>query len=120
VVDDNREVGDVLTLLLESLGARTAFVESAAEARAALTSETFDLLLSDLAMPGESGIDLLRWVRAHPDPAIRALPAVAMSAHCAHVERREALAAGYHAFVGKPCELDQICHALYMALRADS
>lgn len=63
----------------------------------------FDVMVSDLGMPGEDGISLMRRIRAMP--VFRTLPAVAVTACGRDVDRRSALDAGYQAHVGKPLQM---------------
>lgn len=112
VVDDDLDVGEALAEVLLHLGARPVVVTSAASARRAIAGRRYDAILSDLSMPDESGYDLLRGLRAQPDPAVRELPAIAVSAHCSPRHRQEALAAGFDGFVAKPFGVDDIRAAL--------
>ncbi len=70
VVEDNAEVGRFSTELLHDLGFRTAWVEDAPAALAALAAAPgrFQLVLSDVMMPGMNGVELAREMRRlHPD-----------------------------------------------------
>lgn len=70
VVDDDDAVGDVLVTMLRDAGYDARGVGSAREARHALEHETIALLLSDVSMPGESGLDLIRFALCeHPETA---------------------------------------------------
>ena len=64
VVDDDEAVLRIMSRMLTGSGYQCATVRSAAEARQALRDASWDLVLSDMVMPAESGIDLLRHVRA--------------------------------------------------------
>lgn len=66
VVDDEDPVRSAVARMLASLGCQVTQAASAAEAGAALTAPeaSFDLLLTDLRMPGESGVELIQRVRA--------------------------------------------------------
>ena len=66
VVDDDLDLRESLSLLLELYGASVTAVGSAREALQVLSATVPDVLLSDLAMPGEDGYDLIRKVRALP------------------------------------------------------
>jgi CheY-like chemotaxis protein len=63
-----------------------------------LEDTTFDVLVSDIAMPGRDGFDLIRHVRAHVD----GLPAIALTAFASDGDRQRALAAGFQAHLTKP------------------
>ena len=64
VVDDDRDIREVLQFVLERQGAVVTVAASAAEALAALERSMPDVLLSDIAMPGETGYDLMRQIVA--------------------------------------------------------
>lgn len=70
VVDDERAIRELMRRLLERAGYACATAGSSAEADELLARGSFDLLLADLQMPGESGLDLLAHVRdRHPATA---------------------------------------------------
>ncbi len=64
IVDDDHDIGEVLQFVLEAQGALVSVAHSAAEALSFLTRSMPDVLLSDLAMPGGSGYDLMRHIVA--------------------------------------------------------
>ncbi len=70
IVDDERSVLRVLAVMLEDAGVTYQSAASAQEALTFLAAQTFDAVISDLQMPGMSGMDLLMQVRAkHPHVA---------------------------------------------------
>ena len=69
MVEDEDTGREMLTKLLEQYGAEVVAAASAAEALTALERGVPDVLISDIGMPGESGYDLLRRVRALPSSA---------------------------------------------------
>jgi two-component system OmpR family response regulator len=71
VVDDEPSVLELQMAILDSLGATAVGVEGGAEAVRHLESREFDLIVSDLKMPGPvSGKDLFRWVEANRRSAV--------------------------------------------------
>jgi signal transduction histidine kinase/ActR/RegA family two-component response regulator len=100
IVDDDPDIGEVLQFVLEAQGAIVTVVLSAADALAALTRSVPDVLLSDLAMPGGSGYDLMRMVIAREGE--HAPPAAALSAYAPGQDLREALASGFRMLLEKP------------------
>ncbi len=63
VVDDETNIREALAALLEDDGYRVATAASVSEAMEALQEDKFDLVVSDLRMNGQSGLDLLGWMR---------------------------------------------------------
>jgi len=79
LVEDELAVREQLARLLNAMGHRTVAVASAADARGALAAPdaSFDAVISDVMMPGESGIGFATWLhRAHPE-----LPILMISGH---------------------------------------
>ncbi|MCX5883124.1 MAG: response regulator [Deltaproteobacteria bacterium] len=71
VVDDDASIGRILGRILGKMDRECALVLSAEEARLMLKEESFDLMLCDVHLPGESGMDLIKYViSAYPDMAI--------------------------------------------------
>jgi PAS domain S-box-containing protein len=108
VVEDDTKSREAVTALLSLAGARVTPVDSAAAALAALSIERPDVLLSDLAMPGEDGIALLRRIRSLNREAGGALPAAAMTAAESEEVRAGALAAGFSCSLVKPLDPEHL------------
>ncbi|NOT64088.1 MAG: PAS domain S-box protein, partial [Acidobacteria bacterium] len=112
VVDDDEAGREWVALTLRQAGALVTLVDSAAAARAALTHATpdapFDLLLSDIGMPGEDGYEMMRHVRAHADERVRSIRAVALTAYTRTPDRLKALQAGFQTHLAKPVEEDEL------------
>jgi CheY-like chemotaxis protein/two-component sensor histidine kinase len=104
VVDDEPDARDLVRRFLERCGARVRLAGSAAEALEVLAADAPDVLISDIGMPGVDGYDLLRRVRALPDPAARRTPAVALTAFARSEDRTRAMLAGYNVHLSKPLE----------------
>ncbi len=102
IVDDNRDMRDALLYLLEGYGAEVTASASAAEALAAIERSRPDVLLSDIAMPGESGYDLMRKIVAREGG--EAPPAAALSAYTKEMDREQAIAAGFRILLAKPID----------------
>ncbi len=104
VVEDEETGREMLTRLLEQYGAEVVAAASAAEALAALERSVPDVLLSDIGMPGESGYDLLRRVRALPLDRGGRVPALAFTAYSSSQDRLDSLDAGFQAHLAKPTD----------------
>ncbi len=103
VVDDEADARQLLVKVLEQAGAKVLAASSAREALDILSQLTPEVLVSDLGMPEEDGLDLIRKVRGrglHP----RDLPAVALTAFVSKEDQRAALLAGFQVHVAKPVD----------------
>jgi two-component system phosphate regulon response regulator OmpR len=76
VVDDDERLRALLQRYLTSNGFRVTAAASAVEARALMKSIAFDLLIVDVMMPGESGLDLTRAIRAQSQTPVLMLTAL--------------------------------------------
>ena len=106
VVDDEPDIRDVVASTLEAHGAEVVPIGDAEEALRWLTSNSADLLVSDVAMPGMDGCALIREIRRTGPGSARAIPAVALTAYARPEERRRALDAGFQDYLTKPVEPD--------------
>jgi PAS domain S-box-containing protein len=112
VVEDEAGALELITLALEQQGALVTGVDSAAAALTALESQPegkvarapFDVLISDIGMPGADGYELIRRVRAHADERVRRIRAVALTAYARTEDRMQALRAGFQMHVPKPVD----------------
>jgi PAS domain S-box-containing protein len=102
LVDDDEDGRKLVQILLEQGGARVTTAGSALEALAAMKRETPDILISDLAMPEMDGYALIQQMRQLP--ALRRLPAIALTAHPRGEMRVRALQAGFDTYVAKPLD----------------
>ncbi|MBL8914287.1 MAG: sigma-54-dependent Fis family transcriptional regulator [Archangium sp.] len=104
VVDDDEAVGKVLAALLTQAGNKATWVGSAEAALATLDKRPFDLVISDVRMPGLSGLDLLKLLRQRsPD-----LPVVLLTAHGTVQMAVEAMREGAADFLLKPFNRDEV------------
>ena len=103
VVDDESDARDALALVLERCGAQVTVAASAPEALAAWRREPHDVLLSDIAMPGEDGYSLIRKI-AGSGAERRPVPAAAVTAYATAEDRQRALEAGYRDHLSKPVD----------------
>jgi CheY-like chemotaxis protein len=78
-----------------------------------------DVLLSDIAMPGGDGLDLIRELRRREALRGRRVPAIALTAYAAAPDRRRALEAGYEAYVAKPVDAAALAALILRLLPPD-
>jgi len=108
LVEDEADSRELLARLLTSCGAEVRVAGSAAEALPLLVREHPNLLISDIAMPGETGYDLIERVRALAPEAGGRIPAIAVTAYTGAEDARRALRSGYQAHLSKPVQLREL------------
>jgi signal transduction histidine kinase/CheY-like chemotaxis protein len=113
VADDDGDVRDLLSLLLESRGAAVRTVSSAREVLEALSNQPVDLLLADLRMPDEDGYSLIRKLRERERQRGNGrLPAIAVTAYASSTDREKAIESGYDRHVAKPIDPGDLARAI--------
>jgi len=115
VVDDEAGARELLVATLEQYGLSVMSVDSAAAALTALesqfgdqASEPFDILISDIRMPGVDGYELIQRVRAHADERVSRIRAIALTAYARTEDRKRALRAGFQMHVPKPVDEEEL------------
>jgi two-component system phosphate regulon response regulator OmpR len=107
VVDDDARLRELLRRYLSDNGFRVTVAADAREARANLASFAFDLIVLDVMMPGESGLDLTRELRAQSgnrDGRDRRIPILLLTAMAEPEDRINGLEQGADDFLAKPFE----------------
>ncbi|HEV7301698.1 MAG TPA: PAS domain-containing protein [Tepidisphaeraceae bacterium] len=104
VVDDEPDARALVKRLLEDCGATVATAGSASAALERLQEESFDVLLSDIGMPGEDGYDLIRKVRARSSDLNGRVASIALTAYARGEDRVKAIVAGFDMHITKPIE----------------
>ena len=107
VVDDDLSTRELLTEALGTTGARVTVADSAPQALEQLSTAGVDVIVSDIAMPGEDGFWLMERIRALPGELGRT-PAIALTALARREDRARAIAAGYQMHFAKPVELGEL------------
>jgi PAS domain S-box-containing protein len=102
-VDDEQDNLELVRYLLESAGATVTAASSAEAALTALGSQEFDLMISDIGLDDQDGLDLMREVRARGHSP-SALPALALTGYAGHHDVHLVTAAGYQKHLAKPVE----------------
>ena len=112
VVDDDEQCRQVAAAQLAGHEALVLTAASAPEALDVLLREHVDVLVADIAMPGEDGYALIRALRAHTRPDVASIPAAALTAFARADDRHKALRAGFQLHLTKPVD----AHALIAAV----
>ena len=112
IVDDEADARELLRVMLAHTNARLSEAGSAAEALRSFAEERPDIVLADVAMPGQDGYALMRTIRRLGDREGRPVRAIAVSAYARHEDRERALKAGFNDHVAKPVQPDALFDAL--------
>ena len=106
VVEDDPDSSELVEIVLRRFGAEVTCVATVSAALSALEARRPDVLISDIGLPDEDGLALIRRVRK--TEGLACLPAVALSAYASRNDVRQALAAGFQSHVAKPLEPSQL------------
>ena len=108
MVDDEADARQLVAIVLERAGAEVTMAGSAREALDLFAQVRPDVLLSDLGMPGEDGLSLMRAIRRIPADKGAAVRAIALSAFARPEDRRAALMAGFQRHLAKPVDPSEL------------
>jgi CheY-like chemotaxis protein len=111
VVEDDDDTRELLKLGLEMAGAEVVAVASTGAAIAAIEGRAPDVLLSDIGLPDEDGLSLIRKVRRLPASRGR-IPAAAVTAFTLGDDTNQALRAGFQRHFRKPVETRDLFDAV--------
>jgi len=103
LVEDHDSTRDVLARILERSGHRVHVASTGAEARGIAAAQRVDLVISDIGLPDESGLDLMEALRAAHD-----LRGIALSGYGMEEDIRRATAAGFSAHLVKPVNFERL------------
>jgi two-component system, cell cycle response regulator DivK len=100
VIEDHEDNRQILRDLLGSVGYELIEARDGETALTALASQRPDLILMDIQLPGIDGYEVTRRIKA--DPALRAIPIIAVTSYALSGEEDKARTAGCDAYVPKP------------------
>jgi hypothetical protein len=112
VVDDQPEVCEILTVILQGSGAKVTAVCSAAAAIKAIAQLQPDILISDIGMPDEDGYTLLGKIRNLDIKQGGQIPAIALTAYVRQEDCTNALLAGFQMHLSKPVDSTELIKAV--------
>lgn len=112
IVEDDPEMLDLLRKVLEKEGYRVSLAADSHEATAWLSKIPFDLVVTDMVMPDNGGLELLQDIRASQP----ALPVIIITAFGDWGTYSRALELGAAAFISKPLKMAELTTAIHTAL----
>jgi CheY-like chemotaxis protein len=116
VVDDEPDAVQILRSLLEQSKARVTTATNVAEAMMVMTEESRpDVILADIAMPGEDGHAFMRRLRSLPEERGGRTPAVALTAYGGTEAQERALQSGFDQYILKPTDPSELVLTLARA-----
>ncbi|MDB5844139.1 MAG: sensor hybrid histidine kinase [Polaromonas sp.] len=105
VVDDNRDAAETMAMLLDALGYVPSMAHDGLAGVEAIKADAPDLVLLDIGLPGISGIEVARRVRAEmANPP----PLVAITGYGQESDREASFQAGFHDHLTKPVDIDKL------------
>ncbi len=102
VVDDNQDIRDLISHFLSADGFHLFTATDGESALNILKRNQIDLVLLDVMMPGISGLDLLREIRANSDKKLRDIPVMMITAKTGTDDIDKALSLGADSYIVKP------------------
>jgi CheY-like chemotaxis protein len=102
VVEDQAENLELMVYLLQAFGHQTLTAGNGAEGVAAVTKDRPDLVVMDLQMPVMDGYEAAKLLKA--DPAVSAIPLVAVTAYAMVGDRERIMACGFDGYMTKPID----------------
>ncbi|MCI0471055.1 MAG: sigma-54 dependent transcriptional regulator [Candidatus Aminicenantes bacterium] len=104
VIDDDVSIRNMLSIVLKKSGYEVTAADSSESALKRLKTESFDLIISDIKMPGISGIELLKKTKTlHPE-----VPVIMITAFASANDAVEAMKLGAEDYITKPFNLDEL------------
>jgi two-component system, OmpR family, phosphate regulon response regulator PhoB len=115
IVDDDPDIREVVSAMLEAVGLQVVPVGSAEEALERVRAEAFDLLVFDWNLPKMSGVELCRVIRR--EPTLAQLPVLFLTANASSQDMVEAFASGGDDYVVKPFRAPELGARIFSLLR---
>jgi PAS domain S-box-containing protein len=112
LVEDDADSRQIAQRMLQDAGARVLAAATVGDGLALMREERPHVVVTDIEMPGESGYDLIRKVRALPFDSGGLTPAIALTAYARTEDRIRSLAAGFQMHLAKPVHPSELTAAV--------
>lgn len=116
LVEDSIDTRLLVMLILTRAGAEVREAESAENARDVLKTFIPDVILSDIGMPQENGMEFIKKLRSHESESFRYIHAIALTAFAREEERAEILSSGFQNHITKPVSATTLLDAIQQLL----
>ncbi len=110
IIEDNEKNLKLVRDVLQAKGFETLEAGTAEDGIKLATERKPDLILMDIQLPGMSGIDALKVLRA--DAATAGIPVIAVTASVMQQDRKQITEAGFNGYVGKPISIKEFLEAV--------
>ncbi|HCW08941.1 MAG TPA: hypothetical protein DGG95_16420 [Cytophagales bacterium] len=108
IVEDDSVTQYVTKLALDEQHIKCTVVDSGEKAIETLKSKQFQCVLMDIVMPGEDGMDTVRWIRDSEDEYFKKLPIFALTSYSSDEHTKEVLDAGMNGHLVKPLDVEKL------------
>ena len=119
VIDDNSDIRDLIQFIFEKAGRQVIQGENGEKGLAQLKAFRPDAVLLDAAMPGISGLDVLKEIRNDEDSDLRRIPVMMLTANSAEDDIAQAYALGASSYVVKPFKKEKIVAEVDLMLQSE-
>ncbi|MBD2079054.1 ATP-binding protein [Leptolyngbya sp. FACHB-17] len=116
-VDDQADMQELVSAILEQAGAEIKVTTSAIEALEALDVFKPDVVISDIGMPEMDGYELLRQIRRRSPEDNGDVLAIALTAYAGELNQQQAFAAGFQGHVAKPVEPEKLVDVIISLIK---
>lgn len=104
IVDDNHQMADIMSLMLEAIGLESLYASNAKEALSHIRQENIGVVITDVRMPEMNGVKLLTTLKDEQP----ALPVLVMTAYTLSEEEEEKVNRLSDGFLKKPFRMDEL------------
>lgn len=116
-VDDDPDMLNLIAFVLQDYGAEVQAVTTVAAALACVSQFKPDILLTDLAMPGGNGYELVQQIKSYPEGQI---PAIALTAYASATHRERSRLAGFQQHLTKPVDPEDLVATILNLVRGET
>jgi CheY-like chemotaxis protein len=120
VLDDEADARELVKRVLLECHADVVVTSTAKEAMELITHQPFDVVVSDIGMPGTDGYQFIKMLRAlETKRQSHMTPAVALTAYARPEDRRKILVSGFQSHVAKPVDAAELVAVVASQVRRD-
>ena len=115
VVDDEKDIGELLVYSLQQEGCDVDVIQDGQQVLGRLQAKTYDLVILDLMLPGMSGIEICRQIKKYPE--LESLPVIMLTAKSTETDKIVGLEMGADDYITKPFSPREVVARVKAVLR---